>query len=852
MKPPCTGVHNKDMKPTRIFLIITVNLILAILTTSCSPRSSPVIHDEDKKLITLSGYNGDLVIRLNYDNGCVVDKVSVNSNEVLSDGNIALSGIRVNDQMLSSKESSTPPRISIDKNTVNISDIKYGNQTISVGEEWIFTVNSNDIQWQINREYLTEGIIDENYFPCWQFNSMETWDGAMLDNGGVAWNRFLREPGETYGTSASALTFWNRSDNSGLRITPSDDPNTHRAATFTHKENAVHLVVQSSSLQKISTRFGLRRFLKTGQNVFNPDTVSRSHISINNKLEVFTYDREYERGVLNGINDGSLIEMLNTIGRYGVVDKYLYGSNGWRTGWAVLQEPWLALMGLAVNSPEFIRGYSETLEYQRDNAILPDGRVLPRWHHDASDAMPNTFRENGFYECMWGYMLDSQPAFAINVAEQFDITGDIEWLRQFKTVCEKVLQYITDRDSDGNGLFEVIQKTHREEQGTDWLDVIWASYEVATINAMMYKALVRWSELEKLLGDPEMSEKYEQLALKLKITFNKNIAEGGFWNPDQEWYVHWREEDGSVYGNNLVSPVNFLAIGYGLCDDPFCKDAILTNMEILMQKENLFIWPSCFFPYEEGVGLARVNYPYPNYENGDLFLAWAELGVRCYADGYPEVALKYIRNVMDRYESDGLAHQRYKRTSQTGTGSDILSNNVMAVVGLYRNLYGIQPQYNRLYINPKLTGELSGTSLKYWYQDQVYWIELNSDQYSISADSYSVSDTHPFGMKCAGNTLEYFNREESSASLKITSAHSVSIDILTWDESEMSWNITGKKSKNRIRNEVQNLFPSETYQLIINGKPINKLTADMYGMISFDCHSNDKIGLFADEHRIEK
>ena len=828
------------MKAFLTFLIISLNLLLAILT-SCSPNSSLIIQEKDNKLITLSDDNGNLLIRLNYNNGCAVDKMLVNGKEVISNGNMAFTGISVNDQILSSQESLTAPRISIKNNTVKVSDIKYGDQSVSVEEEWTFIVNGSDIQWQINREYLTDGIIDKNYFPCWQFNSMETWDGAMLDNGGVEWNRFLREPGETYGTNASALTFWNRIDNTGLRITPCEDQNIFRASTFTHKENAVYSVVQVSSFNEISARYGLRRFLITGQNVFNPDIVKRSHISINNKLEVFAYDREYDRGMLKGINEGSVIEMLNTIGRYGVVDKYLYGSNGWRTGWAVLQEPWLALMGLAVNSPEFIRGYAETLEYQRDNAILPDGRVLPRWHHDASDAMPNTFRENGFYECMWGYMLDSQPAFAINVAEQFDITGDVEWLRQFKPVCEKVLKYMTDRDSDGNGLFEVIQKTHKEEQGTDWLDVIWASYEVATINAMMYKALVRWSELEKLLADPEMSDKYEQLALNLKTTFNKNIDEGGFWNPDKQWYVHWREEDGSVYGDNLVSPVNFLAIGYGLCDDPLRKNAILTNMEILMQKEDLFIWPLCFFPYKEGVGLERVNYPYPNYENGDMFLAWAELGVRCYAEEYPEIALKYIRNVMNRYESDGLAHQRYKRISRTGAGSDILSNNVMAVVGLYRNLFGIQPQYNRLYINPKLTGELSGTRLKYWYQGQVYWIELNSDQYAIHANGYSVSDKHPFGMKYTANSLEYFNREESSASLKINVAQPVSIDILTWVESEMSWNMTGKKSKRSIRIKVQNLIPAETYLLIINSKQIKELAADMYGMISFDCHSNDKV-----------
>ena len=131
------------------------------------------------------------------------------------------------------------------------------------------------------------------------------------------------------------------------------------------------------------------------------------------------------------------------------------------------------------------------------------------------------------------------------------------------------------------------------------------------------------------------------------------------------------------------------------------------------------------FPYEDNVGLKNVNYPYPNYENGDLFLAWAELGTRCYAEKNPEIALKYIHNVINRYEADGLAYQRYSRLKQTGEGDDILSNNIMAVVGLYRNIYGIRPRYNRLYIEPHLTEELNGTRLNYWLRNQNYLIEFS-------------------------------------------------------------------------------------------------------------------------------
>ena len=679
------------MKACRIITLILLNLLILNIS-AFSQKISPIVHDKNKKMITLSDSSGNLIVRLNYSNGCILDKIIVKGRRLRGMETLSILESGSATSYFRQRNTNTVPAVTIKDNSVNISAIKFGDNVFAVEENWIFQIHKNDIQWQINRKYLNNGVIDENDFPCWQFDSMQTWDGAMLNNGGVAWNRFLNEPGDTYGAHAATLTFWNKSNNGCLRIIPDEDPKTYRSVTFSHQKIHVLSVVQSSSTEAINTKYGLRCFLKTGQNVFAPITISKSGISIQYTLQALSYDREYDRGVLKGIKEKSVNEMLNTIGRYGVVDKYLYGSNGWRTGWAVLQEPWLALFGLAIDAPDFINGFSQTLEYEREHAIMPDGRVLPRWHHDSSDAMPNTFRSNGFYECVWGYMLDAQPAYAINVAEQFDMTGDIDWLHQFKPTCEKVLDYMIKRDSDGNGLFEVVQKTHKEQKGTDWLDVVWASYEVASINAYMYKALIRWSGLEKLLGDKKMSEKYQYLALKLKTTFNKNIADGGFWNPDKKWYVHWREKDGSVYGNNLVSMVNFLAIGYGICDDPGRKDAILSKMEELMQKEKLFIWPSCFFPYEDNVGLINVNYPYPNYENGDLFLAWAELGTRCYAEKHPVTALKYIRNVINQYEMDGLAHQRYTRVKQTGAGDDILSNNIMAVVGLYRNIYGIRPQ----------------------------------------------------------------------------------------------------------------------------------------------------------------
>ena len=138
----------------------------------------------------------------------------------------------------------------------------------------------------------------------------------------------------------------------------------------------------------------------------------------------------------------------DTIGRYGVIDRRMVGANGWRTGFACLHEQWFSQIGIALADGDYIANCTATYDYERQHAIQPDGRVKSRWCYSSGDAMPGTYDPFGFYEAQWGYLMDSQPAFAICVAEQFDLTGDEGWLRDQKTACERALEYLLRRASD--------------------------------------------------------------------------------------------------------------------------------------------------------------------------------------------------------------------------------------------------------------------------------------------------------------------------------------------------------------------------------------------------------------------
>ncbi len=191
--------------------------------------------------------------------------------------------------------------------------------------------------------------------------------------------------------------------------------------------------------------------------------------------------------------------VLNTIARIGVIDSLHFGGNSWHTpyGPICLHEQYIAQLGLGINDPAYLNGYKSCLDFYRDHAILPDGRVYPRWAYTNEDAMPGRFNKDGFYEAQWGILMDSNPDYVSNVADLFDLTGDQDWVNRHRLSCEKALDWILRRDRNGNGLVEMMTDNRAQKQSSDWIDIIWASYENAFINAKLYHALIKWATIER-------------------------------------------------------------------------------------------------------------------------------------------------------------------------------------------------------------------------------------------------------------------------------------------------------------------------------------------------------------------
>jgi hypothetical protein len=229
--------------------------------------------------------------------------------------------------------------------------------------------------------------------------------------------------------------------------------------------------------------------------------------------------------------------------------------------------------------------------------------------------------------------------------------------------------------------------------------------------------------------------------------------------------------------------------------------------------------------YEPGEG-KEWQFPFPNYENGDLFLSWGSIGVAAYADYSPALAVKYVRNVLDQYSKDGLAFQRYGRAKQDGLGDDILSGNCLAIVGLYQAIYGINPLYNRFYLDPHITPELAGTVLNYNFRNKRLIISLDSSSYSVSDKMFKVTDGKSFGFNTTKNQLFYFNGNSPDVSLQVTSTQHLTIDIKNWDANKMEWQ---QKVIKPVTYVLHKLKPNTTYMLAVNGKPVKSIKSNLKG-----------------------
>lgn len=805
--------------------------LLFILTITSNLFGQQIYVNKAKSVISISTKSGDLNLAIEYKKGCLIQSLSLKGTQVLSTSG-AFTGLQIGTAKFSSAGNKIGPQLVLTDSSVTLKQVHLttnnGNRDIKTTENWTFIARQQKILWKIDRTYDRALIVEDMSYPQWNFKDLSVWEGGIINNGGIIWCKYLKGMNDTYGVHAGGTTFWNKKTGDGISIQPVKDPTgksaTHIATKYTQTPAHAFSMTNLVSPQSLAQRYRLDRFVAGKSDVFAPFKVDKGNVSVTYALQYENYFDQYERGHLAGIDAAAVRDLLNTTARYGVVDDSIVGGNGWLTNWKCLHEPFFAQIAMALEDTNYNKSLEATLDREMRLAIQPDGRVLSRWHNEPGDEMPGTYNAHtGYYEAKWGYTIDCQPGYVINVSDLFNLTGNIKWLKTHQPSCEKALEWLIRRDENNNGIFEMKNKNIRDATCSDWLDIVWASYENAFVNAQMYGALIKWADCEEILKNKAAAKRYRLIAQRLKTAFNKPVNEGGLWMPQKNQFAYWRDQDGSIHGDNLVTPVQFAVIAFGICDDSAKIAQILTQIESKMEKEQLFHWPLCFSSYRKDE-VSAGNWPFPNYENGDIFLTWGYLGVKSYAAFNKDLAVHYIQKLLAQYKKDGLSFQRYDRIHQQGQGNDILAGNATGITALYSDIFGIQPRWNRLTIAPHLPAALEGSQFVYTLRGKKFALSYFNHYCQVSIGQSKLLANTTFGVSKVAKAIRFYPGDQDTCYALLPqnpTAGSV-LKMKRWNEQLIEFILRIPSKKPLVLN---GLSATGHYEVLINGVKKQTLTA---------------------------
>ncbi len=104
-------------------LLLATGLVNCVTVLTAGPGT--IYQDAERKLVTLTDGQGQLVLRLNYGGRCVLDQVIVRGREVAAESGVA-SGICLDGQWFTTRDGIAAPSVAISQNMLIVSGIVFG------------------------------------------------------------------------------------------------------------------------------------------------------------------------------------------------------------------------------------------------------------------------------------------------------------------------------------------------------------------------------------------------------------------------------------------------------------------------------------------------------------------------------------------------------------------------------------------------------------------------------------------------------------------------------------------------------------------------------------------------------
>ncbi|MEJ2617408.1 MAG: hypothetical protein P8Z35_20820 [Ignavibacteriaceae bacterium] len=266
--------------------------------------------------------NSKIMLTLDYNKKCNISELRVNGQTVVSGSAGIFSEIKTSDGEFNTLKLKSVPEIKIEANSVDVNNIKYGNDETTIIENWRFIISESDIKFKIERNISRPLIIEDAGFPSFNFNSINTWNGAFLGYGGIAWFYLFNQRLCTYGVHSNSSVFWNSKTGNALKVGVSV-PGKQVAMKYTRSNDDKLIYNISVSDSELSYRYAAEkrsRFIRGKTDVWDSFKIPKGKYDQIITLSYLDYNKEYNRGNLTGINVKDVTNILNTVARIGVID----------------------------------------------------------------------------------------------------------------------------------------------------------------------------------------------------------------------------------------------------------------------------------------------------------------------------------------------------------------------------------------------------------------------------------------------------------------------------------------------------------------------------------------------------
>lgn len=383
------------------------------------------------------------------------------------------------------------------------------------------------------------------------------------------------------------------------------------------------------------------------------------------------------------------------------------------------------------------RSWSVSFEYFMHSKIhlySADPRIDALMDRSLDSVMDRETQPNGLawshgFEGRGGF-LEANASMLIYLGDYVRRTGDLKHAAKGRVWADWMLRQFTAKPF----LFRAPNSTGIPGDGTgakicNWWDVIRFGGHDAYANVLGYAGLAAQAEIEAACGNKVESERFRKAADRQKEDFNKV-----FWMPEEGRYAAWVDANGHIHDYHFT-PVNLMAVHYGLCDAERGRkvlDGIERGLRQIGYKGfslpcNLISFPPEVYDagdhWFDQNGYRHFYDPFGVYENGGIWTWLSGYYGAAWRDHDPDRAFRHFAAILDQYERDNLQGMGngYFWDPETGEMQEgsrqepYLSNAGMCLWG-FLCLLGIEMEIpSRIRLAPRIPKAMAGSELAFRY-----------------------------------------------------------------------------------------------------------------------------------------